>query len=216
MPFENLPEYSDAELEKRASQFLAAQYGTVVRIPVDVDWLLTTLPGVDLDCYPGLAANYAIEGGVWRDTESGLLMVYIDERLMDDNTVRGITRYRTTVAEELAHLLIHRDVIEQVQGPDNFRELHNQILRTRVEKNAKRMAAALLMPKEQLWDEAAKEYQLQVQRRGTDEPESIKLLIWGVLAQRFKVSDVAMKYRLTELKIFDAVDEAAHRGRPRL
>jgi len=38
----------------------------------------------------------------------------------------------------------------------------------------------------------------------------------GVLAQRFKVSDAAMQYRLSELRLFDAIDEAASRGRPRL
>ncbi len=149
MAFENLPEYPDHELEKRASQFLATQYGSVVRIPVDVEWLLETL-GVDLDCYPALRANYFVEGGVWRDTQTGRLTVFIDEAMMDDHSARGVTRYRTTVAEELAHLLIHREVIEQVDGPARFGELHTQMLRTRVERNAKRMAAALLMPKEQL------------------------------------------------------------------
>jgi len=149
MAFENLPEYPDHELEKRASQFLATQYGSVVRIPVDVEWLLETL-GVDLDCYPALRANYFVEGGVWRDTQTGRLTVFIDEAMMDDHSARGVTRYRTTVAEELAHLLIHREVLEQVDGPARFGELHTQMLRTRVERSAKRLTAAVLMPKEQL------------------------------------------------------------------
>jgi hypothetical protein len=116
MAFENLPEYPNHELEKKASQFLATQYGSVVRIPVDVEWLLDTL-GVDLDCYPALRANYFIEGGVWRDTQTGRLTVFIDEAMMDDHSARGVTRYRTTVAEELAHLLIHREIIDQIDDP---------------------------------------------------------------------------------------------------
>ncbi len=216
MPFENLPVYKDAELETIASQFLASHYGSAVRIPVDVDWLIGQLPNVKFDDYPALRENYGVEGMVVRDTESGKLIVYIDEKVMDDDTQRGVTRYRTTVAEEIAHILIHRELIEQVDSPEKFRQLHNALMDAKVERNAKRLAVALLTPKEQLWNEASEEYRHWVLRFGTDEPEKLKLLICGGLERRFRVSNQVMKSRLAELKIFQRIEEAAYRGLPRL
>jgi hypothetical protein len=64
-----------------------------------------------------LKANYAIEGGVWRDAATGKLLVGIDEDVMDDDSQKGVARYRTAVAEQLAHLLIHREVVAQLDGP---------------------------------------------------------------------------------------------------
>ncbi len=216
MAFDNLPKYTDAQLEIIASQFLAGQYSSVVRIPVDIEWLITKIPGVTLDCYPGLRDNYFVEGCVLRNTNSGDLFIYIDEKMMDDDSAKGVTRYRTTVAEELAHILIHRQLIEQVDSPDKFRELHNKLMEAKVERNAKRLAAALLMPKEQLWAEAEKEYNNWVTWQGTDEPERLTLMMLGSLSQKFKVSYQAMEIRMKELKVFDAVKDAANRGRPRL
>jgi hypothetical protein len=95
----SLPDYKDAEIEMRASAFLASHYGSDVRIPVDPDWLLEQMR-ITLDCYPKLRANHHVEGMVCRDVETGGLIVFIDEDGMDDQSARGITRYRTTVAEE--------------------------------------------------------------------------------------------------------------------
>lgn len=215
MAFDNLPKYTDIELENVAASFLGAHYGAAVRIPVDVDWLLAKL-GVGLDDFPALRDNYFVEGCVVRNTQTGKLTVYIDEKVMGNESAQGIARYRTTVAEELAHILIHRELIEQVDSADKFRQLHNQLQDAKVERNAKRLAAALLMPRESVWEAAGREYVYWVQRQGTDEREALKLMMCGSLFHTFRVSHAAMNMRLKELKVYDAIEDAAYKGRPRL
>ena len=121
---EKLPTYTVRQLEDRASKFLSQHFGQSVPVPVDID-LLVEREGIDLDEWPKLRTNHGIEGGVWRDVESGQLYIYIAEELMADESPRGYGRYRMTVAEELAHIHLHRQVIEQIDSPDGFRELHN-------------------------------------------------------------------------------------------
>ena len=75
MPFDKLPTYGDEELEERANRFLKDRLSPGVTIPVKVEWLAETLPGVDLDCYPALRANHAIDGGVWADKDTGRLLI---------------------------------------------------------------------------------------------------------------------------------------------
>jgi hypothetical protein len=210
----DLPTYSDEQLEQEATRFLAERFGPAVPIPVDVEWLTETLQGVDFDCYPALRPNYGIDGGVWRDAASGKLLVGIDEDLMDDDSPKGVSRYRIAVAEQLAHLLIHGEVVGRLDGPDRFREFHNQMVGSAVERNTRRLAGALLMSGESLVEEAKKTYRLLVQLVGTDNVAAVKKYLCSRLAKQFKVSEAAMNHRLGEqpLKFYEQVEEALHRG----
>jgi hypothetical protein len=183
-----------------------------VPIPVDVELLIERIEGLDLDFWPALRENYGVEGGVWRDLDTGELFVYIDERVMDDDSPRGVGRYRTTVAEELAHVRLHRKVISQIDSPAGFQQLHNQIVGTKVERNAKRFAAALLMPADKLWAEAGTVYRQLVQRVGTDHPEPVLKWLCSLLAQKFRVNEAAMGICLKELGVNDKVQWALRRG----
>ena len=73
MRFSEPPTYTVQELEHKARQFLAAQFGPDVPVPVDVDLLIEQLPGVDLDYWPGLRDNHGLEGMVCRNVETGEL-----------------------------------------------------------------------------------------------------------------------------------------------
>lgn len=57
-------EYSAADLERIARDFLTRHYGDDVPVSIDVDLLLERIEGVDLDYWPELRANHGIEGGV--------------------------------------------------------------------------------------------------------------------------------------------------------
>src|SRR5262249_24550230 len=109
MPFD-LPTFGDDFLECEAAQFLQTHLGPDVPIPVDVELLIERIEGLDLEYWPALRENYGVEGGVWRDLVSGELLVYIDEKVMADDSPRGVGRYRMTVAEELAHVHLHCQV----------------------------------------------------------------------------------------------------------
>lgn len=214
MPFESLPTYTVTDLERGAHDYLHRQFGPDIPIPVDVDWLLEAVERVDLDDWPKLRTNHGIEGGVWRDTDTGELVVYIAEELMDDESPKGYSRYRMTVAEELAHLHLHRPVVNQITGLDQFCELQRHALWQQMERNAKRYAAALLMPGAQLSAYAERVYSRLVARAGTDNPAAIKKWLCTLLSKEFVVSETSMQHRLGEwpMRIYTRVEQAARDG----
>lgn len=214
MAFDKIPTYTVTELERRARRYLEDEYGPDIPIPVEIDLLLEEVEQVDLDDWPKLRTNHGIEGGVWRDAKTGELVVYIAEELMDDETPKGFTRYRMTVAEELAHLQLHRSVIDQVTSVSQFRELQRHNLWQQMERNAKRYAAAILMPGKELSQAAERVYSRLVATAGTDNSAAIKKWLCSQLAKQFVVSEAAMDYRLTEwpMKIYSRVDDAARDG----
>jgi hypothetical protein len=136
VPFDQLPTYTVRQLEARAGEYLARNFGPDVPIPVDID-LLVEREGIDLDEWPKLRTNHGIEGGVWRDTDSGQLFIFIAEELMADESPAGYGRYRMTVAEELAHIHLHRELIAQIDTPAKFRELQNHPQWAEVERDAR-------------------------------------------------------------------------------
>jgi len=163
---------------------------------------------------------------VLRDVGSGELFIYIDEDLADNDTPNGLARYRMTVAEELAHIRLHRPLIEAIQGPDDFRKLHSHPQWTEIERNAKKFAALLLMPTQPLMVEAREVYhqiagQPQIREQLTKsisaskrwEPH-IKKRLDIEMAKRFEVSEMAMHYRLGEwpAEVYKHVERALESG----
>jgi hypothetical protein len=193
--FADLPIYQDSELEERASRFLTERLPAGIPIPIPIEWLVESLPGIDLDCYPALRANHAVDGGVWAHPETAGLLVAIDEGIIDDDSRKGETHYRWTVPEQLAHLLIHRDAVVRLHGPEEF-----------------------LMPSQQLVAEASKIYEQLVRVAGTDNAPAIQKYLRHQLGERFKVSERAMGYRLTQdpLRIHERIEEALRCGRSSL
>lgn len=214
MPAGEVPTYRDEELEREATRLLSQSFGPDIPIPVDIEWLTETVEGVDLDCYPALRPNYGLEGAVWRDRATGKLLVAVDEAVMDDDSQRGVARYRAAVAEQLAHVLLHRQTVDGLSGPDAFRDFHNRMAGTPVERNTRRLAGDLLMPGGPLAEEAKKVYRQLVQLVGTDNGPAVQKYLCSRLAKQFKVSEAALGHRLSEepLRISDQVAEALRRG----
>lgn len=213
MPFDKLPTYSVRQLEAKASQYLADKFGQDVPIPVDID-LLVEREGIDLDEWPKLRTNHGIDGGVWRDADTGRLFIFIAEELMADESPNGYGRYRMTVAEELAHIHLHRAVIEQIDTLAKFQELQTHKQWAEVERDAKRYAGALLMPGEALSASAARVYAQLVRHARTDNAAAVKRWLKHLLAKEFEVSEMAMHHRLGEwpIKIYSRVEQALHDG----
>jgi hypothetical protein len=200
------PIYTVREIELRAAQFLREKLGSDLEIPIDIDLLLERVHGVDLDVWPGLKANHGLLGLVARDPADGLLYVFIDEHLADSQPMR----YRMTVAEELAHVLLHRNVIEQVRDPQGFRELHSHPRWYEMERNAKRLAAALLMPGSTVTQEAESLFPRLVHVCGFADAEAVKRTMAAHLAKLFEVSTQAMTIRLGEwpVRVMERVGQA--------
>jgi len=86
MPADRVRVYTVAELERRATDYLARQFGAEVLVPVDVDLLVEKAEGITLDVWPKLQSNHKVLGMVLRDVGSGALFIIIDEDLADNDT----------------------------------------------------------------------------------------------------------------------------------
>jgi len=130
--------YTDDQLEKTASDLLS-QYGTSVkdgqRLMVDV---ILERRGYRFIPASGLFPKHGVDAYVARDGKT----IVVDSELMNS----GSMRYTFTLAEELAHIILH----VRGRNPDVvFREIQGLSRRgyERMERDAKYLAAALLMPK---------------------------------------------------------------------
>lgn len=213
-PADLLKSYTVAELERIASGFHPSNN---INIPVDIDLLLEQTPGVDLDCCRGLKDNHGLLG-MAGTSDGGALVVYIDDFLMDHDA--SIRLYRMTVAEGLAHIILHRNAIEAVRDPSDFLALHNHPRWYEFERNAKRLAAALLMPAANLIQDSQSFYRTMITNWPSGEswpslPVVMNTLA-GHLADRYVVSVATMKYRLNEwpVKVEERVKKSLESGVP--
>jgi Zn-dependent peptidase ImmA (M78 family) len=210
-PADLLREYTIVELEQIADKF-HGRLGEKFGIPVDIDLLLENTEGVDLDIWPGLAANHELLGMAGINPDTDILYVYIDDELADRSA--SIRRYRMTVAEELAHILIHRPAIEAVKTVIDFKLIQNHQKWHLYERNAKRLAAALLMPASFILGDARELYSKMIKSLPNlhkySNPDAIKKIIASLLAERYLVSVESMRYRLKEwpINVFDKIDQA--------
>jgi hypothetical protein len=202
-----LPTFTVAELEGMAASFLRNAMPQGVQIPVDIDLLLER-QGVDLDYWPNLKSIHGVAGAVLRDTNSNSLVIYIDQEIADEDS--GKNFYRTTVAEELGHVVLHGTAIQQVVEMHDFRQLQRHSMWHQAERNAKRFGYSLLMPQEELLRESNQIYPKLVLVAGYGDGEAIKMHLCSQLARKFEVSHKTMSIRMTEwpMRINEKVDQA--------
>ena len=141
-PADLLREYTVAELERIAEQYHTKMENGFT-VPVDIDLIIESTHGVDLDIYPRLKANHDILGMAGINPD-GTFSIFIDDELMDQDSQQR--RARMTLAEEFAHILIHGEAIRHVKSPKDFCLIHSHPNWPTFDRNAKRLAAALLMP----------------------------------------------------------------------
>lgn len=96
------------------------------------------------------------------------------------------TRYRMTVAEELAHVLLHRELIDGVIDVATFKALQNHYRWRTMERNTKRLAAAVLMPGECVPTEARLLYRQMVKAVGFENVPAVQNQLAVSLAKRVR------------------------------
>ncbi len=93
------PHYSITELGRVATRLLKEHFGDEVPIPVDIDYIVESQPGVSLDLVPGLRDACGVAGAVLAHPAEQRFTIGIDAAAAD-----GLPAfYRFTLAEELAH-----------------------------------------------------------------------------------------------------------------
>jgi len=226
MPFDEVRIYTHAELIRQAEAYLIGRFGRTIPITVDVDLLVEKDELGDLDLWPKLLANHQVEGAVLRDVESGQIFIVVDADLADDETPRGRARYRMVVAEELAHVHLHRKLIEAIKTPDDFAALHRHPKWREIEADAKTFASLVLVPTQRLREEAQDVFAEIVRKpeirarldrsagafRGFLAP--VKKHLCFELSKRFAVEERLMDRRLGAwpADVYKRVDEAMETG----
>jgi Zn-dependent peptidase ImmA (M78 family) len=120
---------------------------------------------------------------------SGMLYRESGQALIGVNSTHATTRQRFTLAHEIAHLRLHKGVFIDTLGRVNWRDGNSDV--EEVEANA--FAAELLMPRKFMNEEIER----AVTRKRQISPEQLI----AELAETFRVSQEAMRYRLINLGV---------------
>ena len=199
-------QYKVWELQKHAATLLAAAFPSGYTIPVEIENVADHL-GLKIWPVPGLHRSCEVVGTLYRDGE-GQYRIVLDEYMMDNRE----NRYRFTVAEEIAHFVLHREQIEKAKDITGAialqQRLKNQYRFT--ESNARRLAAELLMPGEPLLRDLAKAYAEVVAVVGFRNLEAIAKQVTDMLRRKYVVSYLAMQHQLKtyQLRAYDAMEQA--------
>lgn len=98
-----VPRHSYEELRKRADNFLRT-YNPKGTIPVPIEEIVEFKFGIDIIPIPGLHQGYEIDGFI----SSDLSAISVDQFVYESRP----GRYRFTLAHELGHAVLHRQVYE--------------------------------------------------------------------------------------------------------
>jgi hypothetical protein len=188
---EEVPTYSIQRLEQIAKLPLEERWPGLT-IPVDIDYIVEQEPGTVLDYLPGLQTVHGVAGAVIRHPDEARFTIVIDEKVADGN----LSFYRFTIAEEFAHLKLHRKLLATVTSLEEVIQLHEWERYSEIDRNAKWLASALLIPPAPVLEDAHRLYPEMVRRVAFANPEAVKAYVVDRLSRRYLVSPSTMRIRL--------------------
>lgn len=188
---EEVPTYSIQRLEQIAKLLLEERWPGLT-IPVDIDYVVEQEPGTILDYLPGLRAVHGVAGAVISHPDEARFTILIDQEVADGN----LSFYRFTVAEEFAHLRLHRKLLATVTSLKEVIQLHEWEGYSESDRHAKWLASALLIPAGAVLEDAHRLYPEMVRRVGFANPEAVKDYVVDRLSRKYLVSPSTMRYRL--------------------
>lgn len=177
-------------------------------IPVNIETIVEDFHKIDIDVKRGLKEHRNLWGIVGTDLDTGDLVIVVDDQLLDLDHLYKI--YRMTVAEEFAHILLHRDAIVRVKSIEGFQALQNHPNWHEHDRNAKWLAAALLIPARYVLDDSRKFYKQLVSTAGFGDRNVVQKYLRNLLADKYHVSVAAINYRLQNwpVNVVEKVDRA--------
>ena len=202
-----VPPFTVGELERRAEALIRDRSAWPPDLPVDIEFLVDREPGTVLDVLPGLRETCGVAGLVRYEPETDRMRILIHAEVADHPSA---SFYRFTVAEEFAHILLHRGIMSEVRTAEDLEDLHTWTEYGTIDRNAKRLAAALLMPTITVSTRARILYEQLVKVAGFGDPAAILAHLEERLARLHGVSASAMRHRLKEwpLRITQKVERA--------
>lgn len=191
-PADYLKTYTVNQLEAIACEQLKKLRG--LTIPIDIETIVEDFQKIDIDVKRGLKDRHKLWGMVSTDLDTGDILIVVDDQLLDLDHLFRI--YRMTIAEEFAHLLLHRDAIIRIKNIEDFEALQKHQDWHKHDRNAKWLAAALLVPAGHVLDDSRKFYRQLVSTVGYGDLNVVQKYLRNLLADKYLVSVSAMSYRL--------------------
>ena len=117
LPIEHLS-YDDIRL--KAQQFLSRHH-PAADIPIPIDDILDLQLGIDIIPLPGMRHSSDVDAFISRD----MTAIYVDEYVYQSVE----TRYRFSLAHEIAHAVLHQKVFRELTYNDlqSWRRVYDQI-----------------------------------------------------------------------------------------
>lgn len=184
-----VPRLSPEDLEKFASDFLDGYHRTR-SLPIPIEEIVDVKMGINIVQVPGLKRYHDIDAYLSRDCST----IYVDEVEYQRNS----TRFRFSVAHEVAHILLHGFVIEKLtfETVDGWKKGRDGIPAAtfgRMEYQANTVAGLILVPPPEL---AMVFEEIQGRVDGDLAPPERREALAQMLRGRFAVSAQTIIYRL--------------------
>ena len=190
-----MPEYPVWEIERKAADVLRQAYPQSMPDSfIDNEWVIEAHVGIEILPVPGLRNGWEIDVLLRRYIAGGYDII-VDQDLADNLP----HRYRFTLGEELGHLVLQAEHLPKANSIEEAISLYRRFNESFVlHRNARRFAAAILMPIHTLVTNTQRVYGELVSRVGTGDPEAIRKYVVSRLAQMYEVSAETMRIRLRE------------------
>jgi len=191
-PVPKVRDYRLYELERIAAEALAEAPQCVKGLRVDIERLILEKFKIKIEAFHDLRRRW----DTYAFIDTTAKVIFVDAELMDSDRLEK--KYRFTLAEELAHYLIHRHLFAGCRTMEDrlkIEALFDERTRAYLESNAKALASAILMPK------ATVEPQVEALAGKLVDDEGHILVdeLVGTLAHEYDVNFQAAKRRMINL-----------------
>jgi Zn-dependent peptidase ImmA (M78 family) len=182
-------------------------------LPVPIEEIVDLKLRLHIVATSGMRARLLLDGCTSKDFQS----IFIDAELYNDPRLE--TRYRFTLAHEVGHLVLHRQILEKVSwsSPEEYKIFEDRLSeaeRSKFEWQAYEFAGLLLVPPDQLTSVA--QYWLPLVLSTVEEAKVHDLTrdvylgsavdLWCTkIAPRFHVSARVIEKRLKSESLFDLI-----------
>jgi len=189
-----VPHYNYEQIRSRANAFLS-KYNPAGVIPAPIEEIVEFGLHIDIIPIPGLQTALEIDGFISSDFRS----ISVDEFVMK----KRARRYRFTLAHEIAHLWLHKEILSAfnfntLKGWARFQTEIDVEAYGWLEYQANAFAGLVLAPKEALASRRAG-CQQQIRQEGlTPDTEAAEFYLVEMLAREFNVSAGVIEKRLSK------------------
>ncbi len=199
----NIPHYSKADLEDKAERFCAWLKATSPS-DIDIERIVTDKVGFDVFPVPDLKRNF----GVIAYVNTKRSIIFVDGYMYDNED----EKLKFTLAEELAHYILHKDLLPPVETVEQHIERWKGLTQCDhhdLDRDAKYLAGALLMPRSiflprfnEFWRALRATLQTDLQCLHQ---------VQRLLREEFRVSEWPVLFRCQDLRLTNRNNQPASR-----